>query len=82
MAMEPSLVAGRGERLPRKTPIGVRAELTMSTSFGRLTLPKQRGRLVRTDELQRLSRAFSETGMGDLGVHTHLAILAFYDLDY
>lgn len=40
MAMAPSFVAGSDAKLPRKLPIGVRAELTINTSFGRLTLPK------------------------------------------
>ena len=42
MAMAPSFVAGSEDKLPRKLPIGVRAELTMNTSFGRFTLPKLR----------------------------------------
>ncbi len=35
MAIEPSFVAGSDDKLPRKLPIGVLAELTMNTSFGR-----------------------------------------------
>lgn len=42
--MEPIFVAGSDARLPRKLPMGVRAELTMKTSLGRFTLPKLRAR--------------------------------------
>ena len=37
-------MAGSDDRLPRKLPMGVRAELTMKTSFGRFTFPKLRAR--------------------------------------
>ena len=42
IAIEPSFVAGSAAKLPRKLPIGVRAELTINTSFGRFTLPNLR----------------------------------------
>ena len=45
MAIEPSLVAGKEERAPRKLPIGVRTALAITTSLGRLPFPKARGAL-------------------------------------
>lgn len=42
MAMEPSLLADRGARLPRKLPMGVRTALTMNTSLGLEFFPKFR----------------------------------------
>ena len=46
MATEPSLVAGRDERAPRKLPMGVRTALAITTSLGRGPLPKLRGALL------------------------------------
>jgi len=53
--MEPSFVAGRAARLPRKLPIGVRTALTITTSLGLLPFPSflaaARGRHLPGEEI-------------------------------
>ena len=52
IAIEPSLVADKDERVPRNPPVGVRATPTTQTSIG-----KKKIRSIRTSSLQNFERS-------------------------